>query len=105
MKTLLIYLLLLANFSAGMAFALDIHPEAMVGHDVVAADIVAGDDHSNAKGNFHHNDHCCHAVAHMTGIVLSQAIAFGGSADTDFTPFSPVPKFLYISPLLRPPIV
>jgi len=104
MKKAITFLLLLANLYTGLAFAWDSHPEAMVGHDAVMVDLVAND-HEHPDGDQHHEDHCCHGAAHMTGIfeaLSSQAIIPDGNYHSSFAVVLPS---LYITPLLRPPIV
>jgi len=105
MKKILIYILLLANLSTGLAFAWDTHPEAMVGHDSAAIDLLTDADHDHPDGDLHHSDHCCHGAAHLVGIVFNHSTQFVAGSDNDFIAFSTTPKFLYIAPLLRPPIV
>jgi len=105
MKKILICLLLLANLSSGLAFAWDTHPEAMVGHDSAAIELVAGDDHDHPDDDLHHDDHCCHGAAHVVGIVFNQTTQFVASRHNHFSVLSSAPRFLYIAPLLRPPIV
>ncbi|VAW89902.1 hypothetical protein MNBD_GAMMA17-834 [hydrothermal vent metagenome] len=105
MKKILICLLLLANLSAGLAFAWDSHPEAMVGHDSTAIELLAGSDHDHLDGDLHHNDHCCHGAAHLVGLIFSQSTPFVASSHDGFIALSQAPARLYIAPLLRPPIV
>jgi len=104
MKKLLIYLLLLANFCSGLAFALDTHSEAMVGHDVEIVDLASGSDH-NHPGDLHHDDHSCHGVAHLTGVFTSTtALVVLAERDYRSSLVVALPS-LYITPLLRPPII
>ena len=105
MKKILICLLLLANLSSGLAFAWDSHPEAMVGHDSAAIDLLAGSDHDHPDGDLHHNDHCCHGAAHLVGLIFNQTTPFLASNDDGFIVLTQAPVLLYIAPLLRPPIV
>ena len=104
MKRILICLLLLANLSSGLAFAWDTHPEAMVGHDFAAVELV-DDGHEHPDGDLHHDDHCCHGAAHVVGIVFNQTTPFMASRHDGFIALFQAPAFLYIAPLLRPPIV
>ncbi|VAW87044.1 hypothetical protein MNBD_GAMMA16-610 [hydrothermal vent metagenome] len=105
MKKILIYILLLANLGAGLAFAWDSHPEGVVGHDTVVIDwpTVAGHDHSD--DDLDHADHCCHGAAHLVGLIFSQGALLAARSDYEFFMFSRTPNIRYISPLLRPPIV
>lgn len=105
MNKTLIYLLLLANLCAGTAFAWDTHPEAMLGHDSAAINMMLDEDHSHPDGDLHHEDHCCHGAAHLVGVIFTQTTQFVADSDTDFFALSQPPRFLYIAPLLRPPIV
>lgn len=104
MKQILIYLLLLANFCAGVAFAWDSHPEVTGGHNPAVIDLVTGDDHDHPDGDLHHDDHCCHGAAHLVGIVFSQNTQFMASYPCEYFALSQTPDLLYIAPLLRPPI-
>jgi len=104
MKRILIYILLLANLCTGIAFAWDTHPEAMVGH-AAAIDLVAGQNHDHPDGDLHHSDHCCHGAAHLVGIVFCPITVFVANSHDQFFALSQTPHLLYITPLLRPPIV
>ncbi len=104
MKKILICLLLLANLSSGLAFALDTHPEVMVGHDVAAIDLLTGVDYEQPDGDLHQDDHCCHSAAHLVGLIFNQNTPFVASSGGNFTALSQPPVLLYIAPLLRPPI-
>jgi len=105
MKKILICLLLLANLSTGLAFALDTHPEAMVGHDSTAIDLLTAADHELPDGDLHQSDHCCHGAAHLVGLIFNQATPFVARGHDGFIVLSQAPALLYIAPLLRPPIV
>lgn len=105
MKRLLVYFLLIANLCSGLAFAWDTHPEAMVGHDTVMVDLVAGVDHDHPDGDLHHGDHCCHGISHLIGMFYdaSTPVAVADcNHQSSLVSVSPLP---YITPLLRPPIV
>ncbi len=102
MKKILICLLLLANLSAGLAFAMDNHPEVLVGHDSAALDLLTDQDYPD--GDLHHSDHCCHGAAHLVGLIFNQNTSFVASSDENFTALLQTPTLLYIAPLLRPPI-
>lgn len=104
MKRILVYILLVANLASGLAFAWDTHPEAMVGHDSAAVNLV-GDDHNHPDGDLHHNDHCCHGAAHLMGI-HSVVSTLGTKMKSGYrvSRIDTLPS-LYITPLLRPPIV
>jgi hypothetical protein len=114
MKKLFINLLLLANLFSGMAFAWDNDPVAMLGHeltvdqvksisvlqphDVLSSQVFSYDELS-------HDDHCSHGAAHVVGIFYHSSVkkvAIEGIYH--FVPGVSL-AFLYISPLLRPPIV
>ena len=104
MKRILICLLLLANLSSGLAFAWDTHPEAMVGHDSAAVNLVY-DDHDHPDGDLHHDEHCCHGAAHLTGIFTTVSTPLiEVESSYRFSMMDTLPS-LYITPLLRPPIV
>jgi len=105
MKKILICLLLLANLSAGLAFALDSHPETMVGHDSAAIDLLVGSDHDHPDGDMHHSDHSCHGAAHLVGLIFNPITPFVASCDDGFIVLTQSPAFLYIAPHVRPPIV
>ncbi len=107
MKKILICLLLLTNLGTGLAFALDTHPEAMVGHNSTAIDLLTDtdDDHPDPDGDLNHNDHCCHSAAHLVGLIFNQSTPFVASSRGDFVALTQAPTLLYIAPLLRPPIV
>ncbi len=106
MKKLLICLLLLANLSSGLAFALDNHPEAIAGHNSAAIDLlieVSSEQPDN--GVVHQDDHCCHSAAHLIGLIFNQSSPFMASGHEGFVALSPVLALRYIAPLLRPPII
>jgi len=104
MKKILIHLLLLANLTTGLSFALDSHPEAVMDHGSTAVNLLANTDHDRPDGDLHHNDHCAHAAAHLIGLIFSQSTPFVPSRNNDFVLFLPASASLYIAPLLRPPI-
>ncbi len=104
MKKLLICLLLLANLSSGLAFALDSHPETVVGHDSTAPELLVGEDHDYPEGEPHHKDHSCHGAAHLIALFSSQAMPLVASGHNGFASLLQTPTHLYIAPLLRPPI-
>ena len=104
MKRILICILLVANLTSGLAFAWDTHPEAMVGHDLAAVNMV-DDDHNHPDGDLHHDDHCCHGAAHLMGIFTTVSTPLIEMESTyRFSMMDTLPS-LYITPLLRPPIV
>lgn len=105
MKKILIYILLLANLGAGLAFALDIHSEGMLGYDSAATDLRVGANHSPHDGDLDKEDHCCHGAAHLVGLVLHQTTPYIEGNNNSFITLSQTPTLLYLSPLLRPPIV
>jgi hypothetical protein len=102
MKRILIYILLVANLASGLAFAWDTHPEA-AGHGSVVIDSVTGDDHSD--GDVHHADHCCHGAAHLMGIFNAVVTPMVKTKDSHVFSLANSLPSLYITPLLRPPIV
>ena len=104
MKRILVCILLVANLASGLAFAWDTHPEAMVGHDSAAVNLV-DDDHDHPDGDLHHEDHCCHGAAHLMGILISVSTPLiDAQGSYRFSLMDTLPS-LYITPLLRPPIV
>ena len=103
MKRFLTYFLLIANLCSGMAFVWDTHPEAMVGHDSAAIDLVADDDHDHPDGDLHHEDHCCHGAAHLMGIPLVSEQAFDHGRQSTFSALTLSVSLPYIAPHLRPP--
>lgn len=104
MKRILICILLFANLTSGLAFAWDTHPEAMVGHDFAAVELV-DDGHDHPEGDLHHDDHCCHGAAHLTGIhSIVSTSDMNMKSGYRVSTIDTLPS-LYITPLLRPPIV
>ncbi len=104
MKKVLICLLLLANLSLGLAYAWDVHPGSVVGHDLLSADLSACEKHDHAEGDLHHDNHCGHGSAHLVGLVFTQTAPFSMVSNSDFIVSAQTPRSLYIAPLLRPPI-
>ena len=104
MKKILTCLLLLANLSSGLAFAWDSHPEAVVGHDSADINLLADSDYDYPDGGLNHNGHCCHSGAHLVDLIFDHATPFVASSDDAFIVLTQAPVFLYIAPLLRPPI-
>lgn len=97
-KLILVYILLIANLSSGLAFAWDTHPEAIVGHDSTAVEQLAGD-------HDHPDDHCCHGAAHLLGVFTTVSTPTNEKMVSYlFSMMTALPS-LYITPLLRPPIV
>ena len=105
MKRLLIYILLLANLCSGLAFAWDTHPEAMVGSDVAAINLAASVDHGDPADDLHHHDHSCHSPAHLVGVFYDATMPVVPTVQDHHTLSHFVLPTLYITPLLRPPIV
>jgi len=104
MKRILIYFLLIANLFTGLAFAWDSHPEAVFGHDAVVVDVV--DQNSPSPGGDEHTDHhCCHGAAHLLAIVRSESVPFSDNAQHHLAMLRQSQSSLYITPLLRPPII
>ncbi len=81
---------------------MDTHPEAVVGYNSAAIDLLANAD---CDGDLHHGDHCGHASAHLIGLIFEQTTPFIAEKNQDFFIHSQIPIHLYIAPLLRPPIV
>ena len=104
MKKFLITLLLFANIFSGTAFAWDNHPAELSGHELATADLVAdiNYDHSN---DTYSDDHCAHGAAHLVGIFYGASISIVGIAPNRYASVLAPFTSLYISPLLRPPIV
>ncbi len=105
MKKILIYVLLLTNLCSGVAFAWDAHPEAVAGHDAVMVDLASDGDHEHPDGDLHHAEHCCHGASHLIGIFITVTtpVMVANRDHSCFLPHTLPP--LYITPLLRPPIV
>jgi len=102
MKRILIHLLLLSTLFSGLAFAWDTHPEAVVGHDSVALNLLDNADHHDSET--HHSDHCCHANAHLLAMIFNPVAASQTHHDTHLNNLFPALTRRYIAPLLRPPI-
>jgi len=110
MKRILIFILLLTSLCSGSAFAWDKHPASMSDHAVaVAMDMAAGLDHDHSddfsKSGPYPDDHCSHGAAHLVGIFYDASLK---TLNIDYcyraVTVVSLPS-LYISPLLRPPIV
>ena len=104
MKRFLTYFLLIANLCSGVALAWDTHPEAMVGHDSIAINLM-DDDHDHSDGDFHHDDHSCHGSAHLIGILPAVSTPLLDMKSGYRVSTTDTLPSLYIPPLLRPPIV
>ncbi|MDQ7074233.1 MAG: hypothetical protein Q9O24_03585 [Gammaproteobacteria bacterium] len=105
MKRILIYLMLLSTLSSGLAFAWDTHPEAMVGHDSVALDLLLDTDTSlNDSNDTHLDDHCCHASAHLLAMLVPHAPSNRHHSAPSHLHPTQATSLRYIAPLLRPPI-
>ncbi|MFV2055501.1 MAG: hypothetical protein ACC707_03495 [Thiohalomonadales bacterium] len=103
-KNLLIYVLLLTTLFSGVAFAWDTDPEAMVGHDQAKIDLLTGDDHNHPEGTTHHNDHCCHGIAHLVGIITQSDLHFFTNNNSKIVNLDSAITSHYLTPFLRPPI-
>lgn len=103
MKQLFICILLIANIGSSLAFAWDSHPEAGE-HDSDIINLV-GDDHNHSDGDLHHDDHSCHGAAHLIGIVATISTPLLGAKNDYRVSTTDTLPSLYITPLLRPPIV
>lgn len=105
MKRILIHLLLLSTLFSGLAFAWDNHPEAMVGYDSVALDLLSSADQISANESGEtHSDHCGHASSHLIALVFNSINPVNHSVDTHRHTFSAPAILRYTAPLLRPPI-
>ncbi len=105
MKKTLITLLMLATIFSGTAFAWDKHPVALAGSDIAIPGLVADVVIHNHSNDVHMDDHCAHGAAHLVGIFFDSALPIVASAPGQHAAlFTPLAS-LYISPLLRPPIV
>ncbi len=110
MRKFLISILLLTNVCSGMAFAWDQHPAAMSDHMITAAMSGATDSghgHSDdfSKSGSYPDDHCGHGAAHLVGIFYDVSLKTL-NIDHRYRAVAVVSlPSLYISPLLRPPIV
>ncbi|MBL1275242.1 MAG: hypothetical protein COB30_004075 [Ectothiorhodospiraceae bacterium] len=119
MRRILISLLLLATLCTGSAFAWDKHPAVAFGHDVAVSDVMLsntplahtahdGDTDHGAdflKGGLLTDDHCSHGAAHIVGIFYSIS-SKTLNIDHSYRALAVVSlPYLYLSPLLRPPIV
>jgi len=101
MKHILVYILLITNLCSGLAFAWDTHPEAAAAHGSVIVDLAA-DDHDHPDDDLHH---CSHAASHLMGI-FSDVTTPVVMVDRDhFFALPLASPSLYITPLIRPPIV
>jgi hypothetical protein len=105
MKKVLIYMLLLANLFSGMAFALDNDPAALLGHEVTTINQMLNTDFEHPDEGLLNGDHCSHGAAHLVGIFYSSSLKETAVGNNHHSiPLASL-AFLYISPLLRPPIV
>ncbi len=104
MKKILICLLLLANLTTGLAFALDTHPGG-VSYESAAVELLTDADHDHPEGELHHSDHCGHGAAHLLGLLSNPTSPFMASRHDGFPALAQTPVLLYVAPLLRPPIV
>jgi len=105
MKKFLTYMLLLANLFSGMAFALDNDPAAMLGHEVTTINQMLDADLEHPNDGLSYGDHCSHGAAHLVGIFYNTPLK-DVTVDNNHQSVSVASlPFLYISPLLRPPIV
>lgn len=104
MKKLLITLLLLTTFCSGTAFAWDKYSTTVASQDAALSSIEADIIHDHASGT-HADDHCAHGAAHLVGIFYNASLpvisAIPNHQNANLVPLAS----LYISPLLRPPIV
>ncbi len=110
MKKFLISILLLTSLCSGSAFAWDKHPASMSDHTVtVAMDMAAGLDHDHSndfpKNGPYPDDHCGHGAAHLVGIFYDASFKML-TIDYNYRVVAVISlPSLYISPLLRPPII
>jgi hypothetical protein len=107
MKKFLISILLLTILCSGSAFAWDKHPAAALGFDnAVVAEVSAHSEHTHnlATDGLNQDDHCSHASAHTVGIFYDAALK-AQNAEPGYQVLATISlPYLYISPLLRPPI-
>lgn len=114
MKNLLVYILLITTFYSGMVFAWDTDPEALVGHDNELLQLLSVVDHFAVDPNLvknsapdedkHLNDHCCHGVSHLVGIMNHSYFKFTDNIEQDFHILHYPVKYYFHTLLLRPPI-
>ncbi|MCF6258399.1 MAG: hypothetical protein L3J98_16030 [Gammaproteobacteria bacterium] len=108
MRKFLISILVLMSLCSGSAFAWDKHPASMSNHGVaVAMDMTANHDHSDdfSQNGSYPDDHCSHGAAHLVGIFYDASLK-ALNIDHSYRAVAVVSfPSLYISPLLRPPIV
>jgi len=103
-------MLLLTNLCSGVAFAWDKHPISASDHAVHAVTValgVADHEHSDgfSKNGAYPDDHCGHGAAHLVGIFYDASLKTL-NIDYSYRTVAVVSlPSLYISPLLRPPIV
>jgi len=96
MKRVLIYILLLANFGAGLAFAWDSNPEGMASYDTVG---LIG---QQLQVMIILMMTCSMWIIVVTvRLIFSQNTLFVACSHYEFFMLSRTPNLLYLSPLLR----
>ncbi|NOY62334.1 MAG: hypothetical protein GXP10_04125 [Gammaproteobacteria bacterium] len=75
----------------------------MSGYDAAAAELVVTQEHPGSS--LHHGDHCCHGAAHLIAIICNTTESVAVSHQDQYTFSASALPYLYISLLLRPPIV
>jgi len=80
MRKLTSTLLLITTLFANLSWAMDTHAEAFFGH---------GTEHSEAQspahepqGDDHSSDHCCHGLAHLSGLSLRINLTYESFPDS-----------------------
>jgi hypothetical protein len=110
MKKFLTSILLLTTLCSGSSFAWDTHPASAFGFDAVGSamvvDIATNGDHAHelTDGGLSQDDHCSHATAHLLGIFYNAPLKMQNAVSNYRVLSSIIFPYLYISPLLRPPI-
>lgn len=98
-------MLLFANLFSGMAFALDNDPAAMLGHEVTTINQLLDGDIGHSNEGLFSGDHCSHGAAHLVGIFYNTSLKEAAVDNRHQSVSVTSLAFLYITPLLRPPIV
>ncbi len=110
MKKAIVLLMMIANLGSGIAFAWDTHFEPTVVHSHNAITVGEADQAAHNLQDSqqpHHNDHCAHSAAHLVGVFACYRVAVPATVNYQIQNGFPESAFpsLYITPLLRPPIV
>ncbi len=75
-----------------------------MGQYATTTELLANSDNDHPDGDLYHSDHCCHGAAHLVGLIFNQTTPLVVNSDDGFVVPTQAPAFLYIAPLLRPPI-